>query len=141
MDLITSKFNGVEIVEHWNNSWRLKIQRGDYSIGYIFGLVEDNKAQFEISEYSVAQTTLEQIFNNFAASAELKQMFKKRNNSVRRNSSLSAGINQIQKEGGEHNTHQAMVLAEGDIEMKDRKVDSIEVNQVVPLGTDKKLLK
>lgn len=59
IDLLTSQLNGVEIVEHWNNSWRLKIQRGDYSIGYIFGLIEENKAKFEISEYSVAQTTLE----------------------------------------------------------------------------------
>ena len=72
VDFITNRFQGVEIVEHWGNSWRLKIERGDFSIGYLFGLVEENKATFEVSEYSVAQTTLEQIFNNFAASAELK---------------------------------------------------------------------
>lgn len=59
VDMITQKFNGVEIVEHWGNSWRLKIERGNFSIGYLFGLVEENKAAFEVSEYSVAQTTLE----------------------------------------------------------------------------------
>lgn len=57
----------------------MKIKRGDFSIGYLFGLIEDSKTEFEISEYSVAQTSLEQIFNNFAASAELKQQFKRRN--------------------------------------------------------------
>jgi len=59
VDMITNKFQGVEIVEHWGDSWRLKIDRGNFSIGYMFGLVEDNKAAFEVSEYSVAQTTLE----------------------------------------------------------------------------------
>jgi hypothetical protein len=29
-------------------------------------MMEDVKEQFKISEYSVNQTTLEQIFNNFA---------------------------------------------------------------------------
>ena len=95
--MIQNQFQGVEIVEHWGNSWRLKIARGAFSIGYLFGLVEENKAEFEVSEYSVAQTTLEQIFNNFAASAELKQQFKKRN-SVRRSNSASG--NQIIQEGG-----------------------------------------
>jgi hypothetical protein len=32
--------------------------------------MEDIKEEFEISEYSVTQTTLEQIFNNFAKEAE-----------------------------------------------------------------------
>jgi len=35
--------------------------------------MEDIQDQFEISEYSVAQTTLEQIFNNFAMEHELAQ--------------------------------------------------------------------
>lgn len=51
-------------------------------------MVEENKMNFQVSEYSVAQTSLEQIFNNFAASAELKQQFKRRN-SVRRSQSGS----------------------------------------------------
>ena len=33
-------------------------------------MMEDIQEQFDISEYSVAQTTLEQIFNNFALEAE-----------------------------------------------------------------------
>ena len=40
--------------------------RGSKSIGYVFGLIETLKDQFCISEYSVGQTTLEQIFQQFA---------------------------------------------------------------------------
>ena len=40
--------------------------RGSKSIGYLFGLIETIKDQFCISEYSVGQTTLEQIFQQFA---------------------------------------------------------------------------
>jgi len=32
------------------------------SIGYIFGLIEEKKDYYGIAEYSVSQTTLEQIF-------------------------------------------------------------------------------
>jgi hypothetical protein len=33
-------------------------------------MMEDIQKNFQISEYSVQQTTLEQIFNNFAIQAE-----------------------------------------------------------------------
>lgn len=79
VDMITNQFPGTEIIEHWGNSWKMKIPRGNFSIGYLFGMIEENKMGFQVSEYSVAQTSLEQIFNNFAASAELKQQFKRRN--------------------------------------------------------------
>lgn len=36
-------FVNVEIVEHWGNSWKLKMDRGQFSIGYLFGLVEEMK--------------------------------------------------------------------------------------------------
>lgn len=54
VNLISNTFQGTEIVEHWGNSWRLKIKRGAFSIGFLFGFVEENKARLEISEYSVA---------------------------------------------------------------------------------------
>lgn len=77
----------------------MKISRGNFSIGYLFGLVEENKGNYQINEYSVAQTSLEQIFNNFAASAELKQQFKRRN-SLRK--SMSGSFNKGQAaEGGD----------------------------------------
>jgi len=48
----------------------IKVSRDEFSIGYLFGMMEDIKAEYQISEYSVSQTTLEQIFNNFAQEAE-----------------------------------------------------------------------
>ncbi|KAG3133000.1 hypothetical protein PC128_g26400, partial [Phytophthora cactorum] len=36
----------------------------------MFALVEDVKAKMHIREYSVSQTTLEQIFNSFASQQE-----------------------------------------------------------------------
>lgn len=40
VDMISNAFEGVEIVEHWSNTWKLKIKRGAFSIGYLFGMVE-----------------------------------------------------------------------------------------------------
>jgi len=47
-------------------------------------MMEDIQEQFAISEYSVIQTTLEQIFNNFALQARGggKQANKRRRSSV-----------------------------------------------------------
>ena len=63
-------FKEFEILEHYGNSWKLKVSRDAFSIGYLFGVMEDIQKQGAVSEYSVAQTTLEQIFNNFALQAE-----------------------------------------------------------------------
>lgn len=63
-------FSSCEVIEHYSNSYLVKVSKDNYSIGYLFGLMEDIKESFAISEYSVSQTTLEQIFNNFAKEAE-----------------------------------------------------------------------
>jgi hypothetical protein len=47
------------MIEHFGNSWKIKVSRDNFSIGFLFGMMEDVKNQFNISEYSVAQTTLE----------------------------------------------------------------------------------
>ena len=51
------------------NSWltcELK-QSSFISIAAMFGSVEASKQRLSIQEYSIAQTSLEQIFNQFAA--------------------------------------------------------------------------
>lgn len=70
MELFQSMFVSVELLEHYYNSYLVKVSRDNYSIGFLFGMMEEQKANYEISEYSVSQTTLEQIFNNFAKDAE-----------------------------------------------------------------------
>lgn len=66
IDHLEKMFNTLQIIEHFGNSWRIKVSRDNYSIGFLFGMMEDIQKQFDISEYSITQTTLEQIFNNFA---------------------------------------------------------------------------
>lgn len=41
-----------------------------FAISEMFGLVEGSKEKLNIQEYSIAQTSLEQIFNQFAAQQE-----------------------------------------------------------------------
>lgn len=72
-------FTSVEVIEHFSNSYLIKVSRDSYSIGYLFGMMEDVKTQHSISEYSVSQTTLEQIFNNFAKEAESGVMISSSN--------------------------------------------------------------
>ena len=43
-----------------------RVPKGDKTIGFAFGFIEGQKTEFKISEYSVSQTTLEQIFSAFA---------------------------------------------------------------------------
>lgn len=58
------KFRSFEELEHYSNTWKLRVSRDsengtNYSIGYLFGMMEDIQAMFDISEYAIAQTTLE----------------------------------------------------------------------------------
>ena len=69
-DQFKSMFSSIELLEHFSNSYVVKVSKDNYSIGYLFGFMEGFKTQYSISEYSVSQTTLEQIFNNFAREAE-----------------------------------------------------------------------
>ena len=57
--MLESKFQKFEILEHYGNSWKIKVSRDSYSIGFLFGMMEDFQKEYNISEYSVIQTTLE----------------------------------------------------------------------------------
>lgn len=59
IDHLEPMFKEFKVIEHNGNSWKIKVSRDDYSIGYLFGLMEDIQKKFDISEYSVTQTTLE----------------------------------------------------------------------------------
>ena len=50
------------MLEHYRDYFKFRVPTSGKSIGFLFGLVEHHKEQFGISEYSVGQTTLEQIF-------------------------------------------------------------------------------
>lgn len=73
-------FEDVSIVEFWDNNYKLKIKKNSlrveknmingFSIGFLFGFFEDMKIPCNLSEYSICQTSLEQIFNRFASEAD-----------------------------------------------------------------------
>ena len=45
-------FRDHSLLEHYNNSYCVKVSRDSYSIGYVFGLMEDLKQKYSIKEYS-----------------------------------------------------------------------------------------
>ena len=63
---LSKVFGQVELLEQYGNYMRVRVARLDKSIGYVFGLVQQMRNTHHVSEYSVSQTTLEQIFQSFA---------------------------------------------------------------------------
>ena len=59
-------FTTVEILNHHNSSFKLRVLRHNKSIGFLFKLIEELKEEHQLEDYSVSQTTLEQIFQGFA---------------------------------------------------------------------------
>lgn len=73
----------VEILEHCSDFYKFRVPRQEKTIGYLFGMIEDTKTDFNISEYSVSQTSLEQIFQTFANQATSdKAQFTYRQNAL-----------------------------------------------------------
>ena len=63
-------FEKVEMLEHYGQYYKLRVPKGDKSIGFLFGLLERIGEASQVSEYSASQTTLEQIFNGFATEGD-----------------------------------------------------------------------
>jgi ATP-binding cassette subfamily A (ABC1) protein 3 len=68
INLVLPHFNEVILSEFIENNFLFKIKKSKdaKSIGFLFSLLEKEKENFEITEYSIQQTSLEQIFNKFA---------------------------------------------------------------------------
>ena len=66
LKFLTSHFDKVEILEHCGEFFKMRVPKEDKTIGWLFGKLEAAKRDLSIQEYSVSQTTLEQIFQNFA---------------------------------------------------------------------------
>jgi len=64
---VASAFPGAQLLEQ-DDAHRLKFRlpQGSQSLGEIFTLIETNRRTLRIEEYSVSQTSLEQIFLQFA---------------------------------------------------------------------------
>ena len=64
-------FDDVYLIEFSENNFKLKIKKNsdanrNPTNGFIFSLIEDIKPECFISEFSISQSSLEQIFNKFA---------------------------------------------------------------------------
>lgn len=66
IESMAEQFAAVEVIEHYGSYMRLRVQRADKSIGFLFKLIEELKEEHNLEDYSVSQTTLEQIFQGFA---------------------------------------------------------------------------
>ena len=62
-------FEEIFLSEHIENNFLFKLKKGNNakSIGFFFGLFDLKKNECNITEYSIQKTSLEQIFNKFAA--------------------------------------------------------------------------
>jgi hypothetical protein len=76
-------FDEIYLSEHIENNFLFKMKKGPNtkSIGFFFGLFEKHKEECFVTEYSIQQTSLEQIFNIFAKAqiAEQNTDKKKKN--------------------------------------------------------------
>ena len=66
--VVLPHFNEVILSEFIENNFLFKVKKSpdSKSIGFLFSLLEKEKDECEITEYSIQQTSLEQIFNKFA---------------------------------------------------------------------------
>jgi len=80
MQFVTSTFTGAKLMDHHSGILHYQINTEGLSWSYIFGQLERNRAALNIVDYSVSQTTLEQVFINFAKEqhAEDRSVMKKK---------------------------------------------------------------
>lgn len=67
---IEEKYRDNVLRERQDTKARYEVNSEDLHIGSIFAAIEENKNELMVSEYGVSQTSLEQVFNMFAADAE-----------------------------------------------------------------------
>ena len=68
INVVLPHFNEVILSEFIENNFLFKIKKSSdaKSIGFLFSILEKEKENFDITECSIQQTSLEQIFNKFA---------------------------------------------------------------------------
>jgi ATP-binding cassette subfamily A (ABC1) protein 3 len=68
---LVQEFKDIRLIEHYGSYYKFKLEKtNNVTIGALFGKIEEVKNQLKINEYSLSQTTLEQIFNMFASETE-----------------------------------------------------------------------
>ena len=94
ISIILEDFPEVHCSNYGENNLVFKIKRNrnedEKSIGYLFGIIEENSNKFNIQKYFLQLTSLEQIFNQFAEETERpdNQIKQKRNIDISINKEL-----------------------------------------------------
>ena len=74
IQIILKDFPEIHCSDYGENNFVFKIKRkrneDEKSIGYLFGIIEENSIKFNIQKYFLQLTSLEQIFNKFAKETE-----------------------------------------------------------------------
>lgn len=73
IDFFAEKYEGSVLRERQDNKVRYEVVSPGLKISSLFGDIEGNKERLKVAEYGVSQTSLEQIFNTFAAEAEARK--------------------------------------------------------------------
>jgi len=63
-------FGEIEISEHYGEYIKVKVPKRNKTVGSLFGIMETFKLNHEIQDYSVSQTTLEQIFHDLGQATD-----------------------------------------------------------------------
>ena len=93
-------FDEIIISEHIENNFlfKMKKEHSDKSIGFFFGLFEEGKESCFVTEYSIQKTSLEQIFNKFAANqGKTKEQINKQQSDVEESKNIIIDNNLISK--------------------------------------------
>jgi ABC-type multidrug transport system ATPase subunit len=67
---VHERFPGAKILERQQQNIKFRVPRQGTTLADLFEMIESNKARLDVSEYSVSETTLEQIFIHFARQQE-----------------------------------------------------------------------
>ena len=74
IQIILLDFPEIHCSDYGESNFVFKIKRNrnedEKSIGYLFGIIEENSIKFNIQKYFLQLTSLEQIFNKFASETE-----------------------------------------------------------------------
>ena len=71
VNIILDYFPEIFCIDYSDNNFIITIKKEkDKSIGFLFGLIEDNKHKYNVEQYDLKLTSLEHIFNKFAREKE-----------------------------------------------------------------------
>ena len=75
IQIILLDFSEIYCSDYGENNFVFKIKRNrnenEKSIGYLFGIIEENSNKYNIQKYFLQLTSLEQIFNKFAKETDI----------------------------------------------------------------------